>query len=84
MVDKKKASEEKGGLCAMAECFPKGEDGRPEQIHEEKLVRGRFEQRLKNDPAFRERFEAGYEEAKSGKGSGYSLEELKELLRKAE
>ncbi len=81
MTDKdNKKGGEKSGFCAMAECFPKGEDGLPEQLTEEELVRIRFEQRLNTDPAFRDRVAAGYEEAKSGKDRRYSLDELMKLL----
>lgn len=41
-----------------------------------------FMRKMKEDPAMRARFEAGYEEAKSGTGKRYTLEEVVRLAQK--
>jgi len=47
-----------------------------EMSKQTKRLQQNFMQKMKEDPAMRQRFEAGYEEAKSGIGTTLTFEEM--------
>jgi len=45
-----------------------------------KRLQQNFMQKMKEDPAMRARFEAGYNAAKNGTGKTYTLDELERMM----
>jgi len=45
-----------------------------------KRLQQNFMRKMQEDPAMRQRFEAGYEEAKNGTGKTYTLDELERMM----